>query len=148
MYQEWVRDFRLCQRDCKNANHDIQGGNLVKWYKEKMQSIKSHARKMLAGVTDPGVLHQLPDDETNMTMPSDLVTMKRRNESTRESRLILMTQRIADIVADVQEEADWKCNWRVLNMYFRNPETRVAAGKKFDRAVSDVNTKNHEILPI
>jgi hypothetical protein len=88
---------------------------------------------MLAGVTDPGVLHQLPDDETNMTMPSDLVTMKRRNESTRKSRLILMTQRIADIVTDVQEEADWKFNWGVLNMYFRNPETRVAAGKKFEK---------------
>ena len=70
----------------------------------KTQSIKSQARSMLAGVANPKELHQLPDDETNMTIPSDLATMKRSNESTRYYNIIFMTPHIANIVADVSEK--------------------------------------------
>jgi hypothetical protein len=131
MYQEWTRDFRVCRRDCGSANYHIKNGTLLKWYEEKTQSIKSYARAMLAGVTDPG-LHPLPDEGSSMTIPSDLVTVERRNNPFMKYKLVFMTQRIADIVFDVQEEADWQFNESVLNVYFRNPETRAAARKKFE----------------
>jgi len=83
---------------------------------------------MLAGVSDPDGVH---DNETNMTIPTDLVTVERRNESTNDYDVIFMTRHIADIVADVQQEKGWPKNWEVLNMYFRNPETRGAVGKLF-----------------
>jgi hypothetical protein len=85
-----------------------------------------------------GDSHELPDYETNMMIPSDLATMERRNGPTDYS-LILMTPRIADIVADVQQEEDWRFNWRVLNMYFRNPGTRVAAGKRFEKMFLEIS---------
>jgi hypothetical protein len=133
MYQEWARDFRCCERDCKKATLHLKNGALVGWYKIKTQSIKSDARKMLSGVFSPVGFHQLPDDETNMTIPSNLVTLERRNGSTSDHNIIFMTPRIFEIVVDVQQEHDWRFNWGVLNMYFRDPETRVAAGKKFEK---------------
>jgi hypothetical protein len=134
MYQEWARDFRCCGRDCESANLHLKNRTLVRWYEIKTQSIKSDARKMLSGVFSPGGLHQLPDDETNMMIPSNLVTMERRNGSTTsDHKIIFMTPRIFSIVVDVQQERDWRFNWGVLNMYFRDPETRVAAGKKFEK---------------
>jgi hypothetical protein len=57
---------------------------------------------MLAGVSDLSGMNQLPDNETNIAVPTDLVTMERRNKSTNNYNIVLMTSRIADIVADVQ----------------------------------------------
>jgi hypothetical protein len=65
---------------------------------------------MLAGASDPGGMNQLPDNETNIAIPTDLVTMERRNKSTNDYDIVLMTPRIADIVTDVQQEKDWYCN--------------------------------------
>jgi hypothetical protein len=146
MYQEWTRDFRDCENDCASAIRHLMHGTLSKWYEEKTQSIKSHARSMLSGVLPANELHQLPDDETNLMIPSDLVTMERRNGLTRYT-IILMTPRIADIVADIQQEEDWRYNWVVLNMYFRNPETRVAAGKRFEKMFLEIFRKNPSKIP-
>ena len=68
---------------------------------------------MLAGVSSPNEMHQLPHDETNMTMPTDLVTMERRNGSINDYNIVLMTRRIADIVAEVQQEetGTFMCNY-------------------------------------
>jgi hypothetical protein len=74
---------------------------------------------MLAGVANSKELHQLPDDKTNMMIPTDLGTMKRSNESTSDYNIVFMTRRIGDIVADVQREKDWQENWSTLNMYYR-----------------------------
>jgi len=43
--------------------------------------------------------------------PSDLVTMERSCGSTTEYDIVFMTARIAEIVADVQEEKNWALNW-------------------------------------
>jgi hypothetical protein len=43
------------------------------------------------------------------------------------------TARIAKIVIDVQEEQSWTYNWETLKMFFRDPETRVVAGKLFQK---------------
>jgi hypothetical protein len=133
MYQEWVRDFRCCEYECKSAILHIGDGNLLKWYETKTKRIKSQARSMLSGVFKSSELDQLPDNETNMTIPSDLVTIERRNGSTSKHNIIFMTARIFDIVVNIQQEHDWRFNWGVLNMYFRDPETRVAAGKRFEK---------------
>jgi hypothetical protein len=116
MYQEWARDFRCCKRDCKGAIRQLKNGTLFKWYEEKTQSIKSYARSMLSGVFNASEFHQFPDDETNMTIPSDLVTMERRNGSVSHYNIVFMTRHIADIVADVQQEDDWRYYWGVLNI--------------------------------
>jgi len=50
------------------------------------------------------MVHQLPDSETNLTIPSDLVTMERFHEETNEYNIIFATARIAKIIADVQEK--------------------------------------------
>jgi hypothetical protein len=107
---------------------------------------------MLSGVFNASEFHQFPDDEipdneTNMTIPSDLVTMERRNGSTSEYNIILMTPRIANIVTDVQQEDDWRVKWGVLNMYFRNPETRVAAGKRFEKMFLEIFRKDPSKVP-
>jgi hypothetical protein len=147
MYQEWTRDFRRCEYDYEGAIHHLESGTFIKWYNKKTQSIKSHARSMLSGVFNASEFHQLPDDETTMTIPSDLVTMERRNGSISEYNIILMTRRIADIVADVQREDDWRFNWGVLNMYFRNPETRVAAGKRFEEMFLEIFRNDPSRIP-
>jgi hypothetical protein len=133
MYQEWARDFRCCERDCESAILHLKNRTLVRWYERKTESIKSDARLMLAGVSIPDAMHQLPDNETNMTMPTNLVTMKRRNESTNDYKIVLMTRRIAEVVADVQQERGWYFNGEILRLYLRNPETRAAAGNVFEK---------------
>jgi hypothetical protein len=47
---------------------------------------------MLSGVFNASELQELPDDETSMTIPSDLVTMERKNGSTENHNIILMTR--------------------------------------------------------
>ena len=133
MYREWARDFRCCHRDCKTATHHIERGTLFKWYEEKIQDIKSHARGMLSGSFNYTEVHQLPDDDTRLLISSDLVTMERRNGSTSRADVVFVTPRIANIVAEVQQEQDWLYNWRALNIFFRNPDTRGAAGKLFQK---------------
>jgi len=76
----------------------------------KTQSIKSHARDMLSGVSNSSRLHRLPDNETNMMIPSDLATMVRYNGSTSDYKIILMTPHISDLVAEVQQEKNWPDN--------------------------------------
>jgi hypothetical protein len=110
MYREWTRDFRCCKVDCESAILHLKDGNLLKWYETKTQSLKSSARTMLKGVSNPRELHQLPEDETNMTIPSDLVTMERRTGSISQYDIVYMTQRIAEIIADVLRENDWAEN--------------------------------------
>ena len=41
------------------------------------------------------------------------------------------TRRIASIITNVQKEESWTYNWQTLKLYFRDPETRVAAGSLF-----------------
>jgi hypothetical protein len=86
---------------------------------------------MLKGVSNPSESHQLPVEETNMTIPTDLVTMVRRTGSISQHDIVFMTRRIAEIIADVQREDNWQQNWWVLNTFARNPETREIAGKQF-----------------
>jgi hypothetical protein len=133
MYREWTRDFRRCKDDCEDAISHIKEGTLFEWYEEKTQNMMSLARKMLSGGQAPNVVHQLPDNDTNLTIPSDLVTMERRRGRTSQYNIIFMTPRIAKIVADVQGEKSWAYDWETLNMFFRNPETRVAAGRQFQK---------------
>jgi hypothetical protein len=140
MYREWDRDFRLCERDCKSAVFHLKYGTLFKWYEMKTQNIKSDARSMLSGDPDP-------DKETNMPIPTDLSTMERRNGSTHVYKTIFMTPHIANIVADVQQEENWSYNWGVLKMYFRDPETRVAAGKKFEQMFLKIFQTDPSRLP-
>jgi len=59
---------------------------------------------MLSGVYDLNMLHQLPNSETNLMIPSDLATMERLCGTTSEYNIVFMTSRIAGIVTDVQEE--------------------------------------------
>jgi hypothetical protein len=147
MYQEWTRDFRCCKDDCESAILHLKDGNLLKWYETKTQSLKSSARSMLRGVYNPTDLHQLPDEETHMMLPTDLATMERRNESTRDYNIVFMTPRIANIVADVQREKDWAENWWALKMYFRNPETREVAGKQFQKMFLEKLQKDPSKMP-
>jgi hypothetical protein len=102
---------------------------------------------MLSGVFNTSKLDQLPDDETNMTIPTDLVTMERRRNETTKYNVVLMTRRVADVVTDVQQEEDWRFNWGVLNMYFRNPETRVAAGKRFEKMFLEIFQRDPSKVP-
>ena len=50
--------------------------------------------------------------------------------------IIFMTARIAKNVADVLEEKSWAYNWETLKIFFRNPDTRVAARKQFQKFFS------------
>ena len=76
---------------------------------------------------------QLPDSETNLIIPSDLVTLERLSGTTSEWNTIFMTSRIADIISNVQEEKNWPNNWETLKVIFRNPNTRVAAARQFQK---------------
>jgi hypothetical protein len=125
----------------------LKNGTLVKWHEQKMRDIKSHARSMLSGVFTAGEPIEFPDNETNMTIPSDLVTIERRDESTSHHDIIFMTRHIADIVLNVQLEQNWKFNWGVLNMYFRNPETRAIAGKRFEDMFLEIFRKDPSRVP-
>ena len=94
--------------------------------------MKSRARDMMSAHQSDGS-HQLSDNENSLTIPSDLVTMERHSGTTSRYKIMFMTPRIADVVADVQQEQDWALSWETLNIFFRNPETRAAAGKRFQK---------------
>jgi hypothetical protein len=143
MYREWTRDFRCCKRDCKRAIHHLKKGNLIKWYEFKTQSIKSYARSMLNGVSNSSKLHQLFNNETNVTIPNDLATMERRNGSISNYDIIFMTPRIADIIVDVQQEEDRIENWRILNIY----KTRQVTGKQFQKMFLEKFRKDLNKMP-
>jgi len=113
----------------------------------KTQSIKSYARDMLSSVSNPIEVYRLPNDETRMMMPNALVTMDRLDGSTSDHVIMFMTSRIADIVIDVQEEMDWAKNWEILNAYFHNPKTRVAAGKRFEKMFLKKYQKDPSRMP-
>ena len=66
---------------------------------------------MLSGSQRPNTVHQIPDNESTLTIPSDLVTMERFKEKTNKYSIAFATARIAMIVADVQEEDDWGYDW-------------------------------------
>jgi len=178
MYREWTRDFRHCKLDCKSAIRHLEAGTFVKWHRRKTRKIKSLARMMLSGGQGHNTMHELPDNESNLQIPSALVTVNRfcettddttdesaydtadesayestdestgddesideksdessdNDESTDEYTLTFATGRIAKIVTDVQREFSWTYNnWHTLKMYFRDSETRVAAGNLFQR---------------
>jgi hypothetical protein len=133
MYQEWTRDFRCCEIECKKAISSLEEGTLFKWYETKTRRIDLLARKMLSGGRDLTTAHQLPDSETNLTIPSELVTMERLSGTTSKWIAMFMTPRIADIISNVQEEKKWANDWETLNVFFRNPDTRVAAGRQFQK---------------
>jgi hypothetical protein len=147
MYQEWTRDFRCCKDDCETAILHLKDGNLLEWYKTKTESLKSSARSMLKGVSNPNEFRHLPDDETNMLVPTNLVTMVRRTGSISQHDIVYMTQRIAEIIADVQREDDWAENWSVLNTFYRNPETRNIAGKQFQKMFLEKFQKDPSKMP-
>jgi hypothetical protein len=147
MYQEWTRDFRCCKVDCESAILHLKDGNLLKWYEIKTQSLKLSARSMLNGVSNPSELDQLPEDETNMTIPTDLGTMERRTGSISQYDIVYMTQRIAEIIADVLREGDRAKNWWALNTFFRNPETREVAGKQFQKMFLEKFQKDPSKMP-
>jgi hypothetical protein len=148
MYREWTRDFRRCSHDCESAVLHLKNGTLFKWYETKTQSIKSYARSMLAGVCDREGMYQLFDKETRIMIPMDLVTMERRKKSIdNDYNIALMTPRIAEIVADVQLERDWHCDWEVLNMFFRNLETRPAARRQFQNRFVEKFRKDLSKMP-
>jgi hypothetical protein len=135
---------------------------------------------MLSGGQGHDTVHKLPDGESNLQIPSALVTMNRfcettddrtdsstdesANESVDESSddesidetsddesinetsddesfdeesdeytITFATGRIAKIVTDVQKKENWTYNWQTLKIYFRDSETRVAAGNLFQR---------------
>jgi len=126
MYREWARDFRSCRINCEDAIRHLKDGTLFEWYEMKTQSIKSYARWMLGGFSDPDGMR---DSESNMMIQTDLVTMERRDHD--NYNVVLMTPRIADIVIDVQRAREWYYNCEALEMCFRNPETREAARNIF-----------------
>jgi hypothetical protein len=73
------------------------------------------------------------DNETSLMVPSRLVSMERYLDTTDEYNIVFITPHIAEIVANVQEEKSWARSYSTLEIYFRNPETRVAAGKRFQK---------------
>ena len=106
------------------------------WYRMKRRAITRLAEKMLKGGLGPNEAHQIPDSTTSLTIPSALVTMERLYDGrygTGEYDIKFATPNIAQVVADVQETARWTNSWETLSIFFRNRETRVAAGKLFQR---------------
>src|SRR5947199_10874868 len=77
IYQEWTRDFRRCKKDCQMVISHLKDGALFKWYEKKTKEVKMSAQKMLSG--DISASHHIPDNETNLTIPSNLVTMERHS---------------------------------------------------------------------
>ena len=137
---------------------------------------------MLSDGQGHNTVHKLPDNESNLQIPSALVTMNRfcemTDDTTDESAdelddesisdesideisddeisddeisddetsddesideisdeytITFATGRIAKIVTDVQKKGNWTYNWEALKIYFRDSETRVAAGHLFQR---------------
>ena len=80
------------------------------------------------------------DDSTDDSTDESSDESSDDNESTNDNESIVerddytitfATGRIASIITDVQKEESWKYNWQTLKLYFRDPETRVAAGSLF-----------------
>ena len=132
MYQQWTRDFRRCKENCQRAISYLKKETFFKCYKKLTRDIKDLARKMLSS-QELNTVNVISDDETSLRIPSRLVTMERYPETTDEYNIIFMFLHIAEIVANVQEEKTWARSYDTLNIYFRNPETRVAAGKRFQK---------------
>ena len=133
MYREWTRDFRRCIDDCQEAISHLKKGTLSQWYGLKLQDITNLAKGMLSGSQGPDKANQIRDTSTRLTIPSVLVTMKRFGTTTNWHSIEFATPRIAQIIADVQETGRWTNSWKTLSILFRNPETRVPAGKLFQR---------------
>jgi hypothetical protein len=70
-------------------------------------------------------------------IPSELVTMNRLGDETHKAthkyEINFVTERVSQVVIDVQETQRWTNSWETLSIFFRNPETRVAAGKLFQK---------------
>ena len=111
----------------------LKKGTLSRWYGSKQTEITRLAAAMLSGGKGPDEAHQILDLNTGLTIPSALVTMKRFRKTTYEYSIEFATPSIAEIIANVQERQRWTNNWETLSIFFRNPETRVAAGKLFQR---------------
>jgi len=141
MYQEWTRDFRGCKADCEEAISHLREGTLSEWYGEKEQHIIHLATSMLSNGQGPDEAHQIIDTRTNLMIPSELVTMNRLGNETRRAthtatrkyEINFVTERVSQVVIDVQETQRWTNSWETLGIFFRNPETRVAAGKLFQK---------------
>jgi hypothetical protein len=142
---------------------------------------------MLSGAQEHNTVHKLPDNESNLQIPSALVTMNRfceiagdtTDESADESddesindesidetsddetsddesideisdeyTITFATGRIAKIVTDVQRKENWTYNWETLKMYFRDSETRVAAGHLFQTMfLRKFRSQNPNVMP-
>jgi len=114
--------------------NSLEKGTLSQWYGKKQQYITNLVEGILSSVGQgPNEAHQIRDTKTNSMIPSALVTMKRLDNATDQYNIEFATPRIAQIVADVQETHRWENGWETLTIFFRNPETRVAAGKLFQR---------------
>ena len=108
---------------------------------------------MLSGGVGPNAAHQLVDNESNLIIPSDLVTMERFGETTYECKIRFMTSHIAMIIAEVQEQNSWAYDRETLNVFFRSHETRVAVGtqcqkmflRKFQRQDPDTIPPCYEL---
>jgi len=98
-----------------------------------MEDITSRIRKMLSGGLGPNAAHQLVDSDSNLVIPSELVTVERVDGTTDRHKIMFTTARIAMRVAELQEEGSWEYDWETLNVFFRSPETRVAVGMQFQK---------------
>ena len=171
MYREWTRDFRRCTLDCEDAIRHLAEGTFVRWHRRKTRETKSLARSMLSGSQWHDTVHELLDNDANLKIPSALVTMNRfrenssgptgesadDDESTDDDESIIerdnytitfATGRIASIVTNVQKEHSWIHNWQTLQLYFRDPETRVAAGSLFQTMfLRKFHNKDPNIMP-
>jgi len=98
-----------------------------------MEDIISLAELMLSGDRALSMVHQVSDRKTGLTLPSDLVTMERvhDDDTNRKYNIIIATERIATIVFELQVQKSWAHDWKLLGIYFRDHDTRVAAGHKF-----------------
>jgi len=122
-----------------SAIHHLEAGTFVKWHRRKTREIRSLARMMLSGSQGINTVHKLPDNESNLQIPSALVTMNRFcettndttdesadelgyestndesiNETSDEYTITFVTGRIAKIVTDVQKKENWTYNWQTL----------------------------------
>jgi hypothetical protein len=91
----------------RKRDSSLEGWKPFKVVRNKDAKPKSFVRLMLKGVSNPNGSQQLPVEEINMTIPTDLVTMVRRTGSISQHEIVFMTRRIAEIIADVQREGNW-----------------------------------------
>jgi len=135
MYHEWTNDFRNCLVYCKEATDSLAKGKLCTWYTVQISDTMDLARKMLSDhgsrMLDPG--QTIVDNKSNLSIPSALVTMERYNGRYNQYKIMLKNTNISRIVAAVQGEEKWAHDRDTLKMYFRNDDTRSAAGMLFQR---------------